>query len=52
LATETTLTDSESVSLPPSSSVTLIETSVVAGPSGKLQSKLPPPESVVSEPVT
>src|SRR4051812_3474848 len=42
LATATTTTASESVSEAPSESVTLILTSVEAGPSGKVQSKLPP----------
>ena len=42
LATATTCTDSESVSLAPSESVTLIFTLAVAGPSAKKQSKLPP----------
>ena len=41
-ATSTTCTASESVSLAPSESVTLIATFVVAGPSGKVHSKLPP----------
>src|SRR5213082_1994846 len=41
-ATCTTWTDSESVSEAPSESVTLILTSVCAGPFGKEQSKLPP----------
>src|SRR5436190_11118053 len=48
-ATCTTWTDSEALSDPPSESVTLIFTSVLAGPSGKKQSKLPPVASVWSE---
>src|SRR5215210_32334 len=51
-ATSTTSTASESVPLAPSESATLIATLVVAGPSGKLQSKLPPDGVVTSEPVT
>src|SRR6266705_2809173 len=52
LATLTTCTDSESVLEAPSESVTLILTSVWAGPAGKKQSKLPPLALVESEPAT
>ena len=52
LATFTTCTDSEAVSEAPSESVTLIATLVVAGPSGKKQSKLPPPLLVLRVPET
>ena len=40
------------LSLAPSESVTLILTSVWAGPAGKLQSKLPPAGLTESEPAT
>ena len=49
-ATSTIATASELVSLAPSESVTLINTFVVAGPSGKVHSKLPPPAFVAIEP--
>src|SRR4051794_29235178 len=51
-ATSTTCTDSEALSEAPSESLTLILTLVVAGPSGKKQSKLPPFGTVESEPST
>src|SRR5947208_13482996 len=50
LATATICTASEAVSLPPLLSVTLIATVLELGPSGKVQSKLPPEAVTVGVP--